>query len=195
MANVHQASQPNTSNTMNLVITNTSFQTLYQTHIDLEEVVFSLVINEWAGRPPNICNQSHSIQRNWEEKNPVCNSPNLLNSESAKKLHQRNQNPKEWQLARALTVQRQREVREGEEIVELLQLRRRVHGLLAAAGRRLTGRGRPGFGGLGRGIRRIGLWLGPLRPEHLVRLQDRPRSIPNPWACGRRKRLPGRNAA
>jgi hypothetical protein len=63
-------------------------------------------------------------------------------------------------------VQRRREVREGEEIVELLQLRRRVHGLLAAAGRRLTGRGRPGFGGLGRGIRRIGLRLGLLRPEH-----------------------------
>jgi hypothetical protein len=164
---------------------------LYQTHIDLEEVVFSLVINEWAGRPPNICNQSHSIQRNWEEKIPVCNLPNLPNSESTKKLHQQNQNPREWQLVRALTVQRRREVREGEEIVELLQLRRRVHGLLAATGRRLTGRGRPGYGELGRGIRRIGLRLGLLRPEHLLRLEDRPRSIPNPRACGRRKRLRG----
>lgn len=60
-------------------------------------------------------------------------------------------------------------MREGEEVVKLPQLRRRVHGLLpasSAAGRRLTGR--PGLGGLGRGRGSIGgsgllLWL--LRPE------------------------------
>lgn len=55
-------------------------------------------------------------------------------------------------------------MREREEIVELPQLRRRVHELLTAAGRRLTGR--PGLGGLGRG--RIGgrrLLLGLLRAE------------------------------
>ena len=61
-------------------------------------------------------------------------------------------------------MQRRCEVREREEVVKLLQLRRRVHGLLAAAGRRLTGR--PGFGRLGGGrIGRRGLRLGLLRPE------------------------------
>ena len=52
-------------------------------------------------------------------------------------------------------MQRRCEVREREEIVKLLQLRWRVHGLLAAAGRRLI-TGRPGFAGLGRGRGRIG---------------------------------------
>uniref|UniRef100_A0A0A9E5W5 Uncharacterized protein n=1 Tax=Arundo donax TaxID=35708 RepID=A0A0A9E5W5_ARUDO len=89
-------------------------------HIDLEEVVISLVINEWSRRPPNV-------------------------------------------------MQRRREVREREEVVELPQLRRRVHWLLSAsaAGRRLAGR--PGLGGLvglGRGlIGGRGLLLGLPRPE------------------------------
>lgn len=58
-------------------------------------------------------------------------------------------------------------MREREEVVILPQLRRRVHGLIAAsaaAGRRLPGR--PGLGGLSRGrIRGRGLLLGLLRPE------------------------------
>ena len=68
-----------------------------------------------------------------------------------------------------LTMQRRREVREGEEVVKLPQLRRRVHGLLtaaSAAGRRLPGR--LGLGSLGRGCCRIGgsgLLVGLLRAK------------------------------
>lgn len=63
-------------------------------------------------------------------------------------------------------MQRRGEVRKREEVVILPQLRRRVHGLLAATagGRRLPGR--PGLGGLGHcRIRGRGLLLGLFRPE------------------------------
>jgi hypothetical protein len=65
---------------------------------------------------------------------------------------------KKKKLALRLTVDRRREVGEGEEVVELPQLRRRVHGLLAAAASG-HGAGRPGLGGRIGGGRRLLLGL------------------------------------